>query len=132
MKSGPIPEGHSYARYSGPLLLLINSLIGLSGYVNLVSTVSWYEGIFIVVLAGYLVLRGLLGDAMEKVSRLLIRHVTNGWLWTEAFLKPIDRVLRITLFLFAWASSFYCMAGTGNRLLLSDCTGCCIIPCWIF
>ncbi len=89
-----------------PSLLLINSLIGLSGYVNLVSTVSWYEGVFIFVLAAYLVFRGLLNDAMEKVSRLLIRHVTNGWLWTEAFLKPIDRVLRIALFLVAWAVLF--------------------------
>jgi potassium efflux system protein len=36
----------------------------------------------------------------------LIRHVSNGWLWTEAFLKPIDRVLRIALFLIAWAVLF--------------------------
>ncbi len=89
-----------------PLVLLVNSLIGLFGFVNLILTISWYESIFILVLVGYLLLRGLLNDAMEWVSKVLIRHVTNGWLWTEAFLKPIDRVLHIFLFLSAWAALF--------------------------
>jgi len=89
-----------------PLILLINSVMGLFGFVNLILTVSWYESIFIFVLVGYLLLRGLLNDAMEWVSRMLIRHVTNGWLWTEAFLKPIDRVFHIFLFLSAWAVLF--------------------------
>lgn len=89
-----------------PILLFGNSVIGLIGFVNLVMTVSWYEGIFLFVLIGYLVLRGLLSDAMEHTSRLMIQYVNNGWLWTEAFLKPIDKVLRITLFLIAWAVLF--------------------------
>lgn len=89
-----------------PLVLFINSLIGLFGYVNLILTISWYESIFLLVLVGYLIIRGLLSDVMEWVSHLLIRHVTNGWLWTEAFLKPIDRVLRIVLFLTAWVVLF--------------------------
>jgi potassium efflux system protein len=65
--------------------------------VNFVLTVSWYESIFVAVLVGYLVLRGLLIEAMAHVSTLVIRHVNNGWLWTEAFLKPLDRVLRTAL-----------------------------------
>jgi potassium efflux system protein len=69
-------------------------------------TVSWYEGIFLVVLIGYLILRGLLSDGMELLSRLMIQYVHNGWLWTEAFLKPIDKILRISLFLFGWAVLF--------------------------
>lgn len=89
-----------------PTLMFGNSVIGLLGYVNLIMTVSWYEGIFLIVLIGYLILRGLLSDAMEQLSRLLIQYVNNGWLWTEAFLKPIDKVLRITLFFVAWAVLF--------------------------
>ncbi|MEO8401261.1 MAG: mechanosensitive ion channel domain-containing protein [Gammaproteobacteria bacterium] len=89
-----------------PLILLVNSAIGLFGFVNLIQTISWYESIFILVLVGYLIIRGLLHEGMELVSKLLIRHVTNGWLWTEAFLKPIDRVLRIMLFLTAWVVLF--------------------------
>jgi potassium-dependent mechanosensitive channel len=89
-----------------PTLMFANSIIGLFGFVNLIMTVSWYEGIFLVVLVGYLILRGLLSDGMEQLSRLMIQYANNGWLWTEAFLKPIDKVLRITLFLVAWAVLF--------------------------
>ncbi len=89
-----------------PILMLGNSVIGLIGYMNLVLTVSWYEGVFLVVLIGYLILRGLLSDMMELFSRLMIQHVHNGWLWTEAVLKPLDKVFRIALFLFAWAVLF--------------------------
>jgi len=89
-----------------PLVFLVNSLIGLSGYINLVMTVSWYECIFILVLAGYLLVRGLFNDFMDFVSKLLIRHVTNGWLWMEALLKPLDRILQIALFLLAWMILF--------------------------
>lgn len=89
-----------------PLLMFSNSVIGLLGYVNLIMTVTWYEGLFLVVLISYLVLRGLLSEGMEQLSSLTIQHVNNGWLWTEAFLKPLDKVLRIALFLMAWAGLF--------------------------
>ncbi len=89
-----------------PLLLLGNSAIGLLGYVNLVMTVSWYEGVFLVVLMGYLVLRGLLTDSLEQVSRIVIQHSSTGWLLSEAFLKPLDRVLRLFLLLSAGALLF--------------------------
>lgn len=90
-----------------PLTLLINSAVGVFGFINFVLTISWYESIFMLVLVGYLVIRGILGDIMEFSSRLLIRHVTNGWLWTEAFLKPVDKVLRTILFLMAWVVLFF-------------------------
>lgn len=89
-----------------PFILLVNTVIGLFGFVNLVLTISWYESIFICVLVGYLVIRGLLIDSIEYVSTLMIRHVVNGWLWTEAFLKPLDKVARLALFLGAWAALF--------------------------
>jgi potassium efflux system protein len=89
-----------------PILMFANSAIGLLGFVNLIMTVSWYEGIFLVVLIGYLILRGLLSDGMEYLSRILIQYVHNGWLWTEAFLKPLDKILRISLFLTSWAVLF--------------------------
>lgn len=92
--------------FSIPLMLLCNSAIGLFGYVNLVMTIGWYEGIFLCMLTAYLIVRGLLIDGMEALSHFLIRHVTNGWLWTEAILKPLDRVFRILLFLTSWALLF--------------------------
>lgn len=82
-----------------PVIILINSAVGVFGFLNLVFTMSWYEGIFLIVLVGYLVVKGLVHDAMEWISRLFIRHVNNGWLWTEAILKPVDRVLRLIILL---------------------------------
>lgn len=89
-----------------PILMFANAAIGLLGYVNLVMTVSWYEGIFMLVFIGYLALRGLLSDGMEHLSRLMIQYVNNGWLWTEAFLKPIDKILQMILVLSAGALLF--------------------------
>lgn len=89
-----------------PGLLFINSLMGVFGFVNLVWMISWYEGIFTAVLICYFLLRGLLSDAMEALSHLLICHVSNGWLWTEAFLKPLHTVLRLGLFFGAWVMLF--------------------------
>ncbi len=89
-----------------PLLLFSNSAIGLLGYVNLIMSVSWYEGILLMVLIGYLVLRGLLSDSVEQFSRIVIQHSSNGWLLTEAFLKPLDRILRIILLTAASATLF--------------------------
>lgn len=89
-----------------PLLMFGNSIIGMFGYVNLVMTVSWYEGIFLFVLVCYLILRGLLTDAMEYLSGLMIKNVYNGWLWTEAFLKPLHKLLRLSLMLMSGAVLF--------------------------
>ncbi len=89
-----------------PLLMLGNSAIGMLGYVNLVMSVSWYEGVFLCVFIAYLVLRGLLTDSVEQLSQVVIKHSSNGWLLTEAFLKPLDRILKIFLFLAAGSVLF--------------------------
>lgn len=105
-----------------PLVLLVNSAIGFFGFINFVLSVYWYEGIFLIVLVGYLLLRGFLSDVMEHFSHLLIRHVTNGWLWTEAFLKPIDKILRIVLFLAAWVVLFFLYGWDTQSLVVSKLT----------
>lgn len=90
-----------------PFILLINSAIGLFGFVNFVQTISWYESIFLVVLISYLFVRGLLNDGMDLVSQFLISHVANGWLWREAFLKPLDKIFRMILFFGACVALFH-------------------------
>lgn len=81
-----------------PLALVSNAIVGLLGYVELAWTVAHYQAIFLLVLAGYLIVRGLIIDGMEYVSELIIRYVKLGWLWTQAILKPLDRILRVILF----------------------------------
>ncbi|HVY53410.1 MAG TPA: hypothetical protein VHA13_02705, partial [Gammaproteobacteria bacterium] len=89
-----------------PGLLFINSLIGLFGFINLVGIISWYEGIFTLVAVAYFLVRGLLSEAMEALSYFVIRYVNNGWLLTEAFLKPLHTILRLSLFFGAWVVLF--------------------------
>lgn len=81
-----------------PMALISNAIVGLLGYVELAWTVARYQAVFLLVLAGYLIIRGLLIDAMEYLSEIIIRYVKLGWLWTQAILKPLDRILRIILF----------------------------------
>lgn len=97
-----------------PILMFGNSLIGLFGYLNLVKTMSSYEGIFLLVLVGYLILRGLLRDGLNQVSQFTIQNVSTGWLWNEAFIKPLDKILRITLFL-ASSALLFLLYGWDNQ-----------------
>ncbi|MDA8562015.1 mechanosensitive ion channel [Gammaproteobacteria bacterium] len=90
-----------------PSILLVNSVVGVFGFINFVLTMSWYESIFLLVLIGYLIIRGFLGEMMEVFSNIFIRHVSNGWLWTEAFLKPLDKILRLFVFCASGAALFY-------------------------
>lgn len=89
-----------------PVIALLNAIVGLSGYMNLVFSLAWYQGIFVSVLIAYLILRGLLTDFFEVISSLVITYFRNGWFWTEAFLKPLHRILRILLFLTGWGALF--------------------------
>ena len=84
-----------------PLVLLSTGLIGILGYVDLAWTLSIYEGIFLLVISAYVLLRGLLNDFMERLSELCIRYLRNGWFWTQAILRPLDKILHLALFLFS-------------------------------
>lgn len=84
-----------------PLIILSTAVIGILGYVDLAWTISKYEGVFLIILLGYVLARGLLVDLLEWVSELFIRRLRNGWLWTQAILRPLDRVLRLGLIFLA-------------------------------
>ncbi len=80
-----------------PLTILSTAVIGILGYVDMAWAISKYEGLFLLVLSFYVLLRGLLIDFMEWLSELFIRRLRNGWLWTQAILRPLDKILRIVL-----------------------------------
>ena len=82
-----------------PMALLVNGMLGVLGYVPLAWDISYYQAIIVVVVITYVVLRGILLDALEKVSESMIRRLNNGWLWTEAFLKPFHKALLYFLLL---------------------------------
>ncbi|AAU27561.1 TPA: mechanosensitive ion channel [Legionella pneumophila] len=82
-----------------PITLFTTAIIGLIGFVNLAWTMSRYQAYILLVLVGYILVRGLIFDALELFSEWMISSLKNGWLWIEVFLKPIDKILRIVLFL---------------------------------
>ncbi len=90
-----------------PLTLLSTGIIGIIGYVDLAWTISLYEAIFLLMLSVYVFMRGLLNDAMDRLSVLAIRRLHNGWLWTQAILRPLDKILHLGLFLSMLYSLFY-------------------------
>lgn len=82
-----------------PLAFISNAVIGLCGYVELAFAISKYQAIFLMVMTGYLIIRGMLIDLLDFTSEVLIRHTKSGWVLTEAIVKPIDKILRIALLL---------------------------------
>lgn len=82
-----------------PITLFTTAIIGLIGFVNMAWTMSRYQAYILLVLVGYILVRGLIFDALELFSEWMISSLKNGWLWIEVFLKPIDKILRIVLFL---------------------------------
>ncbi len=83
-----------------PLILLTTALIGLVGYIHLAWTLSRYQAYLLLLMTGYVLVSGLMFDALELLSEGMISSMRNGWLWIEVFLKPLDKILRALLFLF--------------------------------
>ena len=106
-----------------PLILLTTAVIGLIGYIHLAWTLSRYQAYLLLLITGYVLVRGLVFDALEFGSEWMIASLHNGWLWIEVFLKPLDKMLRVTLILlsivilfqlFGWYSDAFVM-GTLQR-----------------
>lgn len=80
-----------------PLALITNAVIGLCGYVELAFAISQYQALFLIVMVGYSIVRGILIDLVDYTSEFLIRTTPSGWVLTEAIMKPLDRILRLVL-----------------------------------
>ncbi len=90
-----------------PLIVLSTAFVGLLGYVDLAWTLSKYEGLLLLVMIGYIIVRGFLKDIIEWVSDLLVSQFQHGWLWRQAFLKPIDKLMRLCLLIAAGTVLFW-------------------------
>lgn len=103
-----------------PLTLFTTAIIGLVGYINLAWIMSRYQVQILLVITAYVVSRGLIVDVLDLISEWMISSLSNGWLWIEVLLKPLDKILRVLLFifsvlvlfqLFGWYSDPAVMAG---------------------
>lgn len=80
-----------------PFTLLTTALIGLVGYMNLAWSMSRYQAYVVVVIISYVLARGLLVELMQATAHFMISNLHNGWLWTEAILKPMDQLIQLLL-----------------------------------
>ncbi|MES2998149.1 MAG: mechanosensitive ion channel domain-containing protein [Pseudomonadota bacterium] len=100
-----------------PFSLLTNALIGLVGYVELAWAIAHYQGLFLVALTAYLLLRGLLDELIRWASEQCIRRFRNGWLWSQALLKPFHQILKLILLILSVICLFK-LYGWGDRATL--------------
>jgi potassium efflux system protein len=100
-----------------PFSLLTNAIIGLVGYVELAWAIAHYQGLFLIALTAYLLLRGLLDELVRWASEQCIRRFRNGWLWSQALLKPFHQVLKLILLIISGMGLFK-LYGWGHRPLL--------------
>lgn len=96
-----------------PLSILSVSLLGLFGYINLGWTVAKYTNSFLIVLAGWLVIRGFLTDIINFLKNYALKRSSHyGLLWTQDIIPLLHNVLRTGLFLAAitvlfWLNEWY-------------------------
>ncbi len=81
-----------------PITILSNAALGIIGYVNLAWKIALAVLQLSLVIALWLIIKGLFNELMEAIFRFFIRHVTNGWLWMESVLKPLQTVIHVLLF----------------------------------
>lgn len=103
-----------------PITLFTTAIIGLIGFVNMAWTMSRYQAYILLVLVGYILVRGLIFDALELFSEWMISSLKNGWLWIEVFLKPIDKILRIVLFLMSALVLFQLFGWYSDSLVVTS------------
>lgn len=78
-----------------PLTIFSNAIIGLVGYINLAWEMGIAEAKLLCVVTLWWLTRGVVGDFMNFLSDVCIRKLSNGWVWTEALLKPLHKILNV-------------------------------------
>lgn len=101
-----------------PLGLLISTALGVLGYITLAWIFLYYQAAFVLIVACYSILRGILNDIFEIVSEYMIRHLDQGWLFSQAFLKPTDKLCRLFLFLGMILSFFFVLGWKHDSLVV--------------
>lgn len=80
-----------------PMSVMLNAILGLIGYVQLAWAIVGYQGLLLLALAIYPIIKGLLNEIFNWLSEQSIRHFRNGWLWSEALLKPLYQALKLCI-----------------------------------
>ncbi len=80
-----------------PLSLLVASILGLAGYLNLAWTIGSYMLIVAATLVGWLLIRGLFNDLVVVLKNYALSHSNYGLLWTQDIISPLYNILELGL-----------------------------------
>ncbi|EIJ42381.1 small-conductance mechanosensitive channel [Beggiatoa alba B18LD] len=82
-----------------PLAIIAVSLLGLLGYLNLGWYVAKHLTLSLLVIVGWLTIRGLLIDFTNVLKNLALKHSKWGLLWTQDIIPLVQKIVFIILFL---------------------------------
>lgn len=106
-KRGYIKRAVSLLVFLIPLIFLSSAAISFAGFFTLGDRIGMMEAQFLMILIAYVLLRGLISEGMDRLSQALIRHASNGWLLTQALLKPLHTTIRLLLIIASALTLFY-------------------------
>lgn len=95
-----------------PLSILTVSILGVIGYINLGWNVARHLSLFLLVLTGWLIARGLLRDLIIFLKNFALKHSRYGLLWTQDIIPLGHKLLGLALFILAtvvlfWINGWY-------------------------
>ena len=86
-----------------PLAICSNAVIGLVGYTHLAWIIGSAEANILFAGTLFLLVKGVFDDLIQYACEIFVRSFTNGWVWMEALIKPVQKILNVILFLFSLA-----------------------------
>lgn len=95
-----------------PLSILTVSVLGVIGYINLGWAVAKVLGWFLLVLTGWLIVRGLILDIVVFTKNFALKHSNYGLLWTQDIIPLGHKLSEVALFfgfglIFIWVNGWY-------------------------
>jgi len=90
-----------------PLVIVVVSVLGVIGYINLGWTIAKQLSIFMLVLTGWLIARGVLDYSIQQLKELTLKRSQYGELWAEDIMPLIHKLLRLALFILAILAIFW-------------------------
>ena len=88
-----------FAGFIVPLAILSAALLGIAGYINLAWMVAGHLSKFIAVVAGWLIVRGLVMDLASTIAAILARKSERSQFWVRSLVDPVQHATRLALFL---------------------------------
>ncbi|MEN8178249.1 MAG: mechanosensitive ion channel domain-containing protein [Pseudomonadota bacterium] len=84
-----------------PLATLASAVLGISGYINLGWAVAAHLGLFLLVLTGWLIARGLVIDLARSSEDFLAQRSKRSAFWIKSLVEPLQFLARLILLLAA-------------------------------